>query len=88
MKKTRHIATLALMGWYLLLPPMTRTWWAGPERYDNAAQLSTWTIERSFDKAGVCESARLAAQQQSADAGNRMGNAVCVASDDSRLKAF
>jgi hypothetical protein len=86
--KTRHVAALALMGWYLILPPITRSWWVGPERYDSAAQLSRWTIEQSFDKAGVCESARRAAQQQSPDAANRMGNALCVASDDSRLKAF
>ena len=76
------------MGWYLILPPITRTWWVGPERYDSAAQLGRWTIEQSFDKAGVCESARRAAQQQSADTADRMDNAVCVASDDSRLKAF
>jgi len=78
-------ATLALMGWYLILPPITRTWWVGPERYDSAASLSKWTIEQSFDKAGVCESARLAVQQQNGDAAVRMGHSICVASDDPRL---
>jgi hypothetical protein len=78
--KTRHFAALALMGWYLIVPPTTRIWWIGPVRTDDAAQLSKWTVERSFDKAQVCEAARLAGQQQSANA-----KAVCVASDDPRL---
>jgi hypothetical protein len=78
--KTRHVAALALMGWYLIVPPTTRIWWVGPERSDRSAQLSKWKVEQSFDKAQVCESARLANQQQSANA-----NAVCVASDDPRL---
>ena len=82
--KTRHVAALALMGWYLIVPPTTRIWWVGPERSDNTAQLSRWTIQQSFDKAGKCEAARLA-QQQTVDGTVRMGNAVCVSSDDSRL---
>ena len=86
--KTPYIAVLAMMGWYLILPPVTRTWWVGPEHYDSGAQFSRWTIEQSFDKAGACESARLAAERQSPIAADRMGNAVCVATDDSRLKAF
>jgi len=84
--KLRHVAALALVGWYLLVPPQTRTWWIGAERYDDAAPLSSWTIERSFDKAEACEAARLAIQQQAGDAAIRMRHAVCVASDDSRLK--
>jgi hypothetical protein len=57
----------------------------GEKTYDDAAPLSRWTIERSFDKANVCEAARLAIQQQAGDAAIRMGHAVCVASDDRRL---
>jgi len=44
----RHAAALALVGWYLLVPPQTRFWWIGRQRYDDAAPLSNWTIERSF----------------------------------------
>jgi len=84
--KFRHAAALALVGWYLMVPPQTRTWWIGPERYDDDASLSRWTIERSFDKAEACEAARLATQEQAADAAIRMGHAACVASDDPRLK--
>jgi hypothetical protein len=83
--KTRHLAALALMGWYLIVPPTTRIWWVGPQRTDNAAQLSQWTIQQSFDKSGTCETARLATQQQSANVTGHIGNALCVASDDPRL---
>ena len=87
MKKLCHTAALALVGWYLFVPPQTRTWWIGQERYNDAAPLSRWTIERSFDTAKVCEAARLAIQEQAGDAAIRMGHAACVASDDPRLKA-
>jgi len=84
--KTRHFAALALMmGWYLLVPPTTRTWWVGPERYDNGASFSRWTIQQSYDKAGACESARLATPNESNAASIRMENSLCVASDDPRL---
>jgi hypothetical protein len=85
-RKLCHAAALALVGWYLFVPPTTRTWWIGAERYDDAAPLSSWTIERSFDKAEGCEAARLTTQQQAGDEAIRMDHAVCVASDDPRLK--
>jgi hypothetical protein len=85
--KIRHFAALALMGWYLIVPPTTKIWWFGPERSDNSAQLSRWTIEQSFDKAGVCEAARLAIQQKSGDSAVGSRNAICVSSDDSRLNS-
>jgi hypothetical protein len=88
MIKFRHTAALALMGWYLFVPPQTRIWWIGDKYYDAAAPLSRWTVERSFDKAQVCEAARLAIQEQSGDAANRMSHAICIASNDPRLKVF
>jgi hypothetical protein len=81
----RHAAAFALAGWYLMVPPQTRTWWIGAERYDDAAPLTRWTIEQSFDRAELCEAARLANQKQGGDAASRMSDAVCVASDDPRL---
>lgn len=71
-----------------MVPPQIRIWRIGEKRYDDAAPLSMWTIERSFDKAEVCEAARLATQQQAGDAAIRMGHAACVASDDPRLKPY
>jgi len=83
----RHTAVaLALMGWYLMAPPQTRTWWIGPQRSDDAAPLSRWTNQQSFDKADVCEAARLAAQQNAGEGAVGTGHAVCVATDDPRLK--
>jgi hypothetical protein len=84
--KTRHFAALALIGWYLIVPLQTRTWWIGPQRYDDSAPLSRWAIDRSFDKAGGCEAARQATEQQSGDAAIRMEHSVCIASDDPRLR--
>jgi hypothetical protein len=81
-----HIAALALVGWYLMVPPQTRTWWIGRQYYDESASLSRWTIERSFDKAEVCQAARLAAQQQPGGAAMGMGHALCIATDDPSLR--
>jgi hypothetical protein len=86
--KMKHIAALALMmGWYLIVPPTTRIWWFGPVRTENSAQMSRWTIEQSFDKALQCQNARLTNERRSADEAIRMGNAVCIASDDPRLNS-
>jgi hypothetical protein len=79
--KLRHTAVaFALLGWYLMVPPQTRTWWIGPQRSDDSAPLTQWTNAQSFDKAQLCEAARVASQPQS--------GAVCVATDDPRLKTF
>jgi len=76
------------MGWYLMAPPQTRTWWIGPPRSDIAAPLNEWTNQQSFDKADLCEAARMAAQQNAGDAAVGSGHAVCVATDDPRLKGI
>jgi hypothetical protein len=81
-----HIAALALAGRYLMVPPQTRIWWIGRQYYDESASLSRWTIERSFDKAEVCQAARLAAQRQAGEAAIGMGHAVCIATDDPSLR--
>lgn len=82
----RYIAVIAFFGWYLLVPPQTRTWWIGAQRYDDTAPLNRWTIAGSFDKAEACEAARRAPQQQGGDTYSGMSHAVCVATDDPRLK--
>jgi len=87
--KLRHVAVASLLlGWYLLAPPQTRIWWVGAQRYDDGASLGSWTIERSFDQAGVCEAARRAAQSQPGDAAGRVDHEVCIATNDPRLKQF
>ena len=77
MKFLQTVVALSLMGWYLMLPPQTRTWWVGQSRYDDAAPLTSWTIERSFDRAEGCA----AIQPQTGDASIGTGHAVCVATD-------
>jgi hypothetical protein len=83
--KIRHAAVLALAGWYLMMPPQTRFWWIGQQRYDDSASLSRWTIEQSFDKAEACQAARVAGEQRFGDAAVGMDHAVCVATGDPRL---
>jgi len=68
------------LGWYLMMPPQTRLWWVGAQRSDNADPLNQWTNQQSFDKAEKCEAAGLVTQVQA--------GAVCVSTDDPRLKGF
>jgi hypothetical protein len=49
--------------------------------------MSRWTIERSFDKAVQCQDARLSNERRYPDEATRMGNAICIASDDPRLNS-
>jgi len=46
MKKTlRHAGALALVGWYLMIPPST----------DKQAALRQWELVASYDSASACE---------------------------------
>jgi hypothetical protein len=82
----RHAAALALVGWYLIVPP----------RGNNGSQaiLSGWTIVHSYDTARECEQAhkdRLAAMPKlpplpSGFVPKFPDSFVCVASDDPRLR--
>jgi len=79
--KLGHAAVaVAVLGWYLMMPPQTRFWWIGAPRADSNAPLVMWTNTQSFDKAPACEAARMATQVQE--------GAMCVSTDDPRLKAF
>lgn len=47
----RHAAALALVGWYLIMPPTV-----GPYlRLDKSAPVSQWKIVEHFDTATACE---------------------------------
>ena len=55
--KLRHAAALALVGWYLMVPPL-----AGTKQHpglDTNAPISHWSIYKSFDTAKACETALL-----------------------------
>ena len=97
----RHAAALALVGWYLMVPPPI----PGTARVDQSAPLSQWKVRRQFPHDQGCEAAKarlreqaLAAQTQNDAADPRRGernpeqrcilcNAQCVAQDDPRLKS-
>lgn len=56
--KPRHAAALALVGWYLMLPPLRVEGPASdpntPVEADTKAPLSQWTIVLGFDTAKEC----------------------------------
>ncbi|MGO9060944.1 MAG: hypothetical protein ACLQU2_26710 [Candidatus Binataceae bacterium] len=52
----QHAAALALVGWYLMLPP-----WIAQNRFDANAPLSKWQISGRFDTAQDCKFVREAA---------------------------
>jgi hypothetical protein len=47
--KARHAAALALVGWYLMTPPILL------KCPDEGAPLSRWTVEEAFDTARECK---------------------------------
>jgi hypothetical protein len=50
----RHVATFALAGWYLMMPPDSSKI---PHEVDATAPLSRWSIVTSFDTSEKCEKA-------------------------------
>ena len=53
----RHAAALALVGWYLMVPPPRDHKTGLP---DFQAALTDWSVEQSFNTADECRIARLA----------------------------
>ena len=73
--KPRHAAVLALVGWYLMLPPLTQT---GPDTYnlppDTSAPLSKWTYQTPrdhFDSEKECKEELKGRQELAARGVNR-----------------
>ena len=88
--KHRHAAALALVGWYLMVPPFR-----GKE-YDVKAQLSDWSIVKEFDTEKGCKDypahlEKLLNERHHGDGNVRVNKALfdkaqCIASDDPRVK--
>jgi len=96
----RHATALALVGWYLMVPPRV----PGTGEVNRSVPLSQWNIRRQFPKNEGCEAAKsrphgqaLAAETHNDAANPRrdvrnpelrciLCNAQCVADDDARLK--
>jgi hypothetical protein len=93
--KARPVAALALVGWYLMVPPPS----SGVDWHIRAtAPLNQWLVAHTFDTAKECEDYHtLVLQQvkgktsinpQNGDeaAATGMSLSQCIASDDPRLK--
>ena len=94
--KLRHVAALALVGWYLLCPPMRFDHLENPSdrpRIFLNAPLAEWDIQGRYDSAQECESAKVEFQAQrrfgtipDLVAAQRLNMAACIATADSRLE--
>jgi hypothetical protein len=93
--KLRHAAALALVGWYLMVPPFTD----GPQIIDPDASFSKWQVMDSFDTANACRIARDGLRKWADDHKKECTDPVrinaylcvrqiaadCIATDDPRL---
>jgi hypothetical protein len=93
----RHAAALALVGWYLMLPPLHSAElkplpdksylldWKTPNR---PPPLATWEIVGSYDSARECAEAMSTIRRGSSSPPLPLewGMALCIATDDPRLK--
>ena len=80
---TRHAAALALVGWYLMMPPLR-----GGGKPDDQAPISAWTVFRKFDSTAACQEWKYKLETRARKTGRYGPRPVfmCVASDDPRLK--
>jgi len=53
--KPYHVAALALVGWYLMMPPLI----PDTRRVNRDAPLSQWKTAHKFPQNAGCESAKL-----------------------------
>jgi hypothetical protein len=77
-----HAAALALVGWYLLLQPPDL---AAVHRTD--APLSRWLQIGTYNSVKECNKNRSALKPETEDGRWAVKQAVCIATDDPRLKA-
>ena len=92
--KLRHAGTIALLVWYLMLPPIK------PAGVDALAPLSQWIKYKDYASVAGCTLARVelrqrAVEEASADPAleftvhwrEQFGAADCIAGEDPRLRA-
>jgi len=91
--KLRRAAALALVGWYLMVPPMTLV--SGRPAALTEAPLGRWNTSASFGNSKACvryQLARVDEQKRRSDQVGReywlevFSNSLCIASGDPRLK--
>jgi len=82
-----HTATLALVGWYLMIPPRTGH---DQQTFDDHAPLASWFVFSAYDAAHECEGAKFLNHEGHKQSGDpmkaAMDSAQCIATDDPRLK--
>jgi hypothetical protein len=82
--RPRHAAALALVGWYLMIPPSVSG------GFDSAAPLGKWFVYSSYDSAHECEGSKFlnheALKQRNDHLKDAFEHAQCIATDDPRLK--
>jgi hypothetical protein len=91
--KSRHVAVLVLLGWYLMEPPPLRnSWWSQywpwspSHQWNLEAPLAHWTIRDRFDTLKKCQDDLASTRRENAEYITSSIDAwQCVASDDSRL---
>jgi hypothetical protein len=90
--KLRHAAALALVGWYLMLPPdYVRD---GTLTFRRNAPLAEWQRGWGFRSEAACKEAITSASKHSGSyetfhqalVAEKMSNGRCIASDDPKLK--
>jgi hypothetical protein len=100
--KPRHAAALALVGWYLMVPPLRHGKPTGADAVGPEAPLSVWQNMGSFDTAADCykdlHSIRIRHEAGKDLQGDNLpadlkaeflaldSDALCIATDDPRLK--
>jgi len=88
--KPRHAAALALVGWYLMVPPRNLHPFVKGDSVDTTAPLSKWIHLASSDSAKECETRKaeyLNTVAQDRDLAQFAVDAECIATDDPRLKS-
>lgn len=61
--RSRHAATLAFLGWYLMVPPDSTV----PHSVDSAAPISHWSIITNFESVDTCKQALTELQNKNGD---------------------
>ncbi len=84
----RQVAALALVGWYLMIPPIDPA-----SRFDHSvktqqldlkAPLNTWSVADTFNTSGQCKAAIASMNLKPNDFW--YGKYQCASSDDPKLK--
>lgn len=83
----RHTAALALVGWYLMMPPPDR----GDRKFpDESASMTEWTQLVAFDTAKECEAYKLEyherLERKDKARAEYENSASCIESTDPRFK--